>query len=246
MNSFLFVKDGKEIQCENLNEAVNDYNENIKIYKEGNFFKRYKADLTYRLRPNPSSSEMYPIFFEMAFDKNNKTWVYLSPSQIGRSVFINKIDDLLGTHKSCSKTDGLCLCKACELFGIISIQKDGKTHASRLRFSDAKAVDNTFRSAKNVTLKELSGPKTTSVEFYTRRPENAIEWTYDNKVTENVIETIEGKNYNVSKRALCDVELNGRKFYVHNPKLKKDDYFTNKKQSEIVLWSTESLWDSAA
>lgn len=221
---FIFTKKGEEIKCENLQAAVEDYYKNIKIYEEEDkneeFINKHDSILTYKLKKDPSSSEMYPIFYEMATDKNNKTWVYLSPSQCGRSVLKNKIEDLLGTHKSCSETDGSRLCKACELFGMISVQRGGQSHASRLRFADAQAVENTFSSEKNVTLKELLNPKTTSMEFYTRRPENALAWTYDYKVA----------LYNNKKfRYLCDVELNGRKFYVHDPMLEKESYYTAKR-----------------
>lgn len=229
--SFVFSVAGDEIKCNNLDTAVDDYNENIRIYEEmqKSYFKKYKAHLTYKIRRDPSSSEMYPVFYEIIGNEDDKKIVYLSPSQMGRSVFMNKIDDILDTHKSCSKTDGSCLCKSCALFGIISVQKGGQSRASRLRFSDAKAINGTFTSSENITLKELSSPKTTSVEFYTRRPENAVAWTYESKTTGYIKRKTGTRSITVPERSLCDVELNGRKFYLHNPKLNTDDFQTDEK-----------------
>lgn len=233
IKSYIFSLDGEEIKCDNLDEAVEDYYKNIAVYnKNGGFFKRYKGSLTYRLRKDASSNEMSPVFYEIVSDNDGNNIVYLSPSQMGRSVFRKRIDDILETHKSCSKTDGSCLCKACTLFGIVSDKSNSWASASRLRFSDAKSVEETFASDKDITLKELSSPKTTSVEFYTKRPEDAVSWTYESKTTGYTTVTyieyqddkeIE-KTEELPDRLLCDVELNGRKFYLHNPRLREEDY----------------------
>ncbi len=183
--SFVFSVDGNEIECSNIDKAIEDYNENIKIYDEmqNSYFHAHKAELTYKIKRDPSSDTMYPVFYEIISDDDDGKIVYLSPSQMGRSVFTNKIDDILKTHKSCSKTDCTYLCKACTLFGAIPLNRNGNSWASRVRFSDAEVVDNTFTSTEDITLKELSDPKTTSVEFYTKRPEEAVSWTDDSKTT---------------------------------------------------------------
>ena len=226
---WIFSPDGSEVECGNLKKAIDDYNENIEFYKaNGGSFKRYKAELTYKLKADPSSNEMYPIFYEMISDNNGEMLVYFSPSQIGRSVFSKRIDDILGSHSSCARSNGACLCKACSLFGII-VKKGGRSKASSLRFSDAKAVGENLNFERNVTLKELSSPKTTSVEFYTHRPLNAVAWTYESKTTDYIKDKQGSKTYIIPERELCDVELNGRKFYLHNPNLSREDYYTYKK-----------------
>ena len=53
---------------------------------------------------------------------------------------------------------------------------------SRVRFSDAAPVAN-IKMLENITLKELAGSKTISVEFYSQRPEGALAWNYDYKTT---------------------------------------------------------------
>ena len=239
LKSFVFSIDGKEIECRNLNDAIRDYEENIKIYKDmqGSYFKKRERELTYALNKNPSSKDMSPIFYELVSDDEHELpLVYLSPSQIGRSVFTKKLDDMLGSHRSCSKSNGECLCKACALFGMISnndrkerYHSDRKWQlASRVRFSDATAVDGTFTSKKYTVLKPLSGPKITSTEFYTKRPEEAKAWTYESKVKDYVKDEY---NHDVPERELCEVELKGRKFYLHNPLLKESDYCGNNKSN---------------
>lgn len=241
-NHKIFIKDKVVVQCDDLEKAVKDYNLCIEIYKENKgYFKDHESELTYGIRKD---GDLYPVFYEIVNDGEKKR-VYLSPSQISRSVFANRIDDILGEHKSCSKSDGKRLCKACALFGIISTETNGKSNASKVRFSDATVIEGTFSSKKNVTLKELSSPKTTSSEFYIKKPENAKYWNYDYKVTE-----YKDPNADNPKpiRELCDVELNGRKFYVHNPKLRKEDYHTNEKTNrnnsvELCNEKTQFLFD---
>ncbi len=232
LKEFVLSINGEEIKCRNLNDAIKDYEENIRIYKDmqGSYFKRREGELTYKLNRDPSRNNMSPVFYEfVSGDEDELPLVYLSPSQMGRSVFNKKLDDILDSHRSCSKSDGECLCKACALFGMISnndrkerYHSDRKWQlASRLRFSDAVAADGTFSSKRGITLKPLSGPKITSTEFYAKRPEGAKAWTYESKITDYVKDE---NNNDVPVRELCEVELRGRKFYLHNPELKERDY----------------------
>ncbi len=223
---YKFSLDGAEIECRGLEDAVKDYEKNVTIYKEmrGSFFKTNKDSaqkLTYDLKKDPSSKEMFPVFYELIEDgKDELPLVYLSPSQIGRSVFNKKLDDLLGSHRSCSKNNEACLCKACSLFGMIGGEGRKWQLAGSVRFTDAVVEDGKFSSEKNIVLKELSGPKTTSTEFYAKRPEKAKTWTYESKTT-----AYQGKGKDSTPvRELCEIDLRGRKFYLHNSMLKKSDY----------------------
>ncbi|MBR0141226.1 MAG: hypothetical protein IJM19_03145 [Ruminococcus sp.] len=233
LKTSVFSVAGDEIDCDNLDYAVEDYNKNLKIYEEGFYFKKYKEQLTYEI--TPTENKMFPVFYEIISSDTGDNLVYLSPSQIGRSVFLHKIDDILGSHISCSKTEGDFLCKACSLFGISSFyDRSSSQHnekkwnkAGYLRFSDAVPIN--FSSEKYVTLKELSVPKTTSVEFYTQRPENALAWTYESKTTAYTKKKQGRITVHAPEKTLCKVNLKGRKFYLHNPMLKKEDYSAEEK-----------------
>ena len=223
---FKFSINGGEIKCKGLEAAVKDYEKNVDIYKEmrGSFFKTNKDSaqkLTCKLKKDPSSKEMFPVFYELIENgKDELQLVYLLPSQIGRSVFNKKVDDLLGSHRSCSKNREASLCKACSLFGMIGGEGTKWQIASSVRFSDATVEAGKFSSEKNIILKELSDPKTTSTEFYAERPEKARIWTYESKVIDYI-----GRGKEAAPvRELCEVELRGRKFYLHNPMLNKSDY----------------------
>lgn len=209
LKTFVFSNTGEEVACEGLDRAVRDYQENVKIYKEGSFFKRYRSKLTCQVR---ADGKLYPVFYEIVTGRDGSSMVYLSPSQIGRSVFSSKLDDLLGSHRSCARTKGEALCKACVLFGTITA-KGGQSYAGQVRFSDASADPDKFRSEKAVTLKELSSPKTTSTEFYTKRPDGAKAWTYDYKTTDYVKQVVGKRSQTVPRRVLEDIRISGRKFY---------------------------------
>ena len=197
-----FIKKQEVHVQADLKKAVDDYNENLKIYEDNadSPFKKIKDRLgrTYEI----IKGKECPVFYELI---NNGKVIYLSPSQIGRSVFTNRVDDLLGSHRSCRLEKGLC--KGCMLFGLI---RSSNSRASRVRISDA--VCEHAEKCSEVTLKPLAGPKSTAVEFYTQRPQDARWWTYDYCVTNDRI------------KELCKVLLNGRKFYWHHPRLQPSDY----------------------
>ncbi len=229
LKTWIFSNTNIEVPCVNLEKAIDNYRENIKIYDvPSSDFDKNKVKITYGIEPD---GRLHPVFYDIV-EYNGENYIYLSPSQIGRYVFDNRLDDLLESHISCSKKDGDSLCKACDLFGMIPTDKNSASHAGKLRFSDALPVD--FESMGKVTLKELSSPKITSVEFYTKRPENARYWTYDYKIMYNNIETKNPKKGKpkmiiVPNKEKCYVEVRGRKFYLHNPNLRSDDYqITNK------------------
>lgn len=237
---FYFSSTGTEIQCANLNIAVENYNHNVKIYCDADAkFKRVSIE------PKKDGKE-YPVFYDTV-ENYGANFVYLSPAQIGRTVFDNRLDDLLGLRKKCSEPEKLC--DACSLFGFIG--KKNKARASSVRFSDAKLNDgqaDVFE--KNKTLKELAGPKITSLEFYTNRPSGAKFWNYDYEVS----------GYGAEKDALgrkvvfpvCHMLmqngktalLRGRKHYLHS----LPDYVTSEKTkrnitTDLVKPGTEFRFD---
>lgn len=157
--------------------------------------------------------EMVPVFYDGKAANN----VILAPSQITRKIYKNTVDKLLGRtkenpgHSPCKETGNLC--PACRLFGTV-MQSGGGAVSSKLRFSDATGDNVTLYPAKMdkeqdvPTLKELSSPKLTSIEFYSISGQNTgfteqSKWNYDSR----------------------EVSLRGRKVYLHNPKaeLKSED-----------------------
>lgn len=142
--------------------------------EEKKFFPPLKTDGT----PNP-------VFYW--FEQGH---LYLSPAQISRSVYYHRANDLLGSHSHCEDTTKLC--EACALFGMIGKDCEPSSIASRLRFTDAKLENDAKLTYK--TLKELSSPRLSSIEFYSTAPNMKFQWNYDTK----------------------GVKLNGRKFYFHH------------------------------
>lgn len=150
--------------------------------------------------------EMVPVFYQ----GKTPPEVMLAPAQITRRVYDKTVDVLLGRtdedpgHSPCTDTKNLC--PACRLFGTVS-QSGGGAVSSKLRFSDAVGTDVTLYPAKMdkeqdvPTLKELSSPKLTSIEFYSLLRKmtgygDQQRWDYDSD----------------------GVYLRGRKIYLHNPK----------------------------
>ncbi len=237
----IFRSTNDEIECANIEKAIENYLENIKIYEAPkSSFQKYESKLTYGIRKD---GRLYPVYYEIV-EYEKKNYVYLSPSQMGRYVFDNRLNDLLGSHKSCAKYNleeekeeaedkkkdrkkNMTLCKACALFGSIS---EGKrySYASKLRFSDAHAIK--FDSMGFVTLKELAEPKPTAVEFYTDRPDSALYWTYDYKITDyKRVKLSDTQSQTIPQKEKCAVIIRGRKFYFHNPKLQLSDYQSSEK-----------------
>ena len=212
--TFLVTKSSEEVVCSNLKQAISDYKENVKIYK----FKGEKEGKITIAQFREDNRDLNVVFYETIGSGENAI-VHLSPAQISRSVFANKVQDLLKSYRSCTDWKEAEICPACKLFGIIGTKK---TTASKVRFSDAHAE--TFKSMGKVTLKPLSSPKTTSVEFYTHRPDGAMAWTYDDKTTDYYKKFVGNRNTTFQQRELCDVTLNGRKYYLHHANLTANDY----------------------
>lgn len=226
---------GSPVQCSDLDDAVKDYKECLEIYrKNAEKESGHKLELYKKSTNIINENGMTPLFYELV-DSEDKQIVYLSPAQMSRSVFHNKLNDLLGDHISCVYTEGEELCEACTLFG--TLRRNGTARASIVRFTDAEEVD--FKSAGYHTLKELASPKTTSVEYYTERPDNAVAWNYDYKTIRYEKKPIpfrgKTRNMDVPVRVLEDAKVRGRKFYLHTEQNKFETGDITKRNSTMEL-----------
>lgn len=226
---YVFSNPDYEVECCNLEQAIADYNINFDIYLtnaskkdsvKNTAFTKYSRNKNKEVIPlgKKDSSQLYPVFYYEVQDGNGNNYVYLLPSQMGRTVYKNRVKDLLGTYSSCIHEKSGKICSACYLFGVITKKF---AYASKIRFSDAKLSSEKFYSEKDVTLYELSSPKITSTEFYSKKPGKCKYWTYD-----YMIKDYYGDNSRIEDEEiqLCKTELNGRKYYLHYPNLSKSDY----------------------
>lgn len=187
--SYKFSTSFEEVEAYDLGLAVDDYNTVSDICLENAEKKNPNTDLrNYIIKPL-KDGKCYPVY-SGEFSDDGKNYVWLSPAQISRSVFRNKVDDLLGSYRHCEDTDNVC--EACGLFGMIGKKGSTSAIASRLRFTDAKLENEAKLTYK--TLKELSSPRLSSIEFYSTAPNMKFQWNYDTK----------------------GVKLNGRKYYFHH------------------------------
>ena len=184
--TYKFSTTFEEVEADDLDRAIKDYIEVCKIYvKNDSKIKKY---IPPKLNKDGTC---YPLYYKQ-FKENGGKYVYLSPAQISRSVFKNKLDDLLETHSHC--TDPENVCDACRMFGMIGngSNENISALASKVRFTDAVITNNPVYST--AILKELASPKISSVEFYSTIPDMQYLWTYDSN----------------------GIKINGRKFYFHH------------------------------
>lgn len=195
-NSY-FIQNGTNPIYECSDEEIDSFAELLDIFKA--YAKTNNRHLFSELLNKLKNEEDIAVFYR--FDSNDEL-DYLSPAQVSRYIFSNTVSSLLGEHAV-----GLCgkpvknekgdeikkYCPACSLFGTLGA---GNPLASRLRFFDATA-ENVILSKDFKNLPELSSPKITSVEFYSKTGSEYTDtnsWDYDSAA----------------------VELNGRKFYFHS------------------------------
>lgn len=184
--SYKFTTEFHEVEADDLESALRDYETVCELYKSN-----VKGIVRYIHIPR-RDGKCYPVYYLLK-NEDGIPKVYLSPAQISRSVFHNRLDTLLGTYHHCVRTDELC--EACRLFGMVAGQRSKKLPsaiASRIRFTDA--VCDGEAQMNYHTLKELSSPKLSSVEFYSAAPDMKTLWTYDSP----------------------GAAVNGRKFYFHH------------------------------
>lgn len=225
---------------EQLDVAYRDYRHTVNIYKE-NAGNPDDFDLTHTTVPSkPPNNGSWVVFYTLlmaAEGSDQEDILYLSPAQITRTVFCNRVNDLLGSHASCQ--DPSDLCESCLLFGMMG--EDGQA-SSRLRFSDATMTlgdgeEYDDRLIPSVTLRELSSPKPSSLEFYTMRPETksgdkARIWTYDGATFGY---TGAGRNVRpISERFALGMPtiVRGRKFYLHH-------YVADENADDAILLSCQ-------
>lgn len=207
--NYKFATTFREVEVEGLDRAVEDYKKCCDIYINND---KKISKTKYNLNIS-SNGRCYTVYYKK-FHENGKDYVYLSPAQISRSVFKNRLDDLLGEHSHCTNPEYVC--EACSLFGMIGTGNNNlPALASRVRFTDAKII--TKPRYITATLKELAGPKISSVEFYSTAPNTEYLWTYDSS----------------------GVTVNGRKFYFHHT----GDYSTSDKNRRNI---TTELVDKGA
>ena len=142
--------------------------------------------------------------------------VYLSCSAVGRVRQRRKWEEIMGDHAPCKKQEELC--PACALFGSV---RDGG-NAGRLTFSDA--VQTFGDEPEERTLPILSTPRTSSFEFYLRKPHpDAKYWNFDYygvKASYTVTKNGKTETVNYTKyRHLDHATPRGRKLYWHGKPL---------------------------
>jgi CRISPR-associated protein (TIGR03986 family) len=204
------------VSCGNIDEAVQDLKLLMAMYKDGEYQdKNTKARMDYvgvAYSVKEGVGEITPVWYETVADSSGATNVYLSPACISRTVFRNRLEDLLGEHRPCSTLGKNGICPACRLFGMVGVSSGAHSYGSLVRFSDAviDGESNNASSGKKV-LKPLSSPKISSAEFYTElQNDDAKIWNYDYATTSYDDAT------GTPERILEKAKPNGRKFYHHN------------------------------
>ncbi len=174
-------------------------------YKEyAEQFKKFKAQ---------KGSGYFPVYYS----EDGRGHVMLSPASMTREIYKHQMKDVIGGFSSCESEP---LCPACSLFGMVS---DTMAVSSRIRMSDLTCQSDEWFDRGPVTLPELSSPKVGNVEFYLKRPDNAIFWTYDYYIDDN------GK-VNLWNAPI----INGRKIYWHQPEMKFPDNVEKKKRNMTI------------
>ena len=186
--------------------------ENYKLYKDDtvNIHKRAGRHTGYE---KIDVSGLKKLDHTIVYIKQYGTKMYLSPAAIGREVFDNTLEQLLGLHSPCQEISSLC--PACALFGMVGKDAVG----SRVRFMDAVPAteigeDQYFDRG---VLAELASPKLSASEFYLVPPERngdrAALWNYDYAGTWGR----DGRTPDFETWAEYRPRLAGRKFYWHQP-----------------------------
>lgn len=199
------------------NKILREYYQNQKVNKQKDAFTKdiHPKPLMYvdSLIPDtPKDGSVFCVWYDVVGEH-----LYLSPAQIGRDIFYHDLPKFAGKYSPCMKKDNLC--EACSLFGIAG--KDSDSLGGRVRFADARFIGTNAEYQEITTLKELSNPKITCMEMYTRRKgaaANAQFWTYDFYYDEAT-----GAYQSISEN---DLELNGRKMYYHHPNCNGTAYYS--------------------
>lgn len=195
---------GEKVSLKTLELVLKEYEDNARSSNKKSPNKKF---------PYKEYQEQYQIFkkgkgekcFPVRYSKIEEN-VMLSPASITREIYEHKLKNCVKDYQPCKCERHLC--PACSLFGTVS---DSFAKASRIRFSDLRSISvngkevekNEEYYLKTVILPEMSSPKLNNTEFYLKRPNDAIFWTYDYYMKDGQIFSYEA-------------EINGRKFYWHN------------------------------
>lgn len=238
--SYFHKTSNKPVFCP-TDAQVEKLMEILDIYKDNNASNYRFCECLDEAKRKLGNKQSIAVFYKIESRKINnveeKVLEYFSPAQVGRNMYENTIPDLLGEHNKCSGKNGYC--PACRLFGTLG---ENNPIASKLRFSDAAEKENVSISEEYVNLPELSSPKITSVEFYTRRSnddrtENVPIWNYD---SEGV--TVRGRKFYFHSKPISEEKL-GERSIATKPAL-KDSKFSFKvyfdaiseKELKQLLW----------
>lgn len=187
-------------------------------------YKTYWDALKKLERSNGGKDSYLPVYYKYI----NGVY-YLSPACITREVFNNTLKQLLKLNGGYDPCDNIkALCPACSLFGTTNLTKNEENITaigSRVRFTDAHIETTGDYFLPMAPLKELSGPKLSSVEFYLFKPE--VNAKYDAYNYDYIFTWDEGKNKQ-TKTALnvpYVPRLRGRKYYWHHIDFKYEDAY---------------------
>lgn len=168
-----------------------------------NAYKEYSQQLEKFLHEttHTEKNEYFPVYYSRMKDKNN-VYLYLAPACFTKEPSKHSLKELAGEFASCKTLEGSCPC--CQLFGMVG-QNNEQARASKIRFSDAKVMENKVPEEyydEIITLETLSSPRLNNVEFYLQQPQGADFWNYDYYTSQGKIILEKGT-------------LRGRKFYWH-------------------------------
>ena len=187
-----------------VEEAYQNFKTNLKIYRDDkinlNLGSKSRGRATHYGYPGYRNTDQFlekegaclPVWYD--YNREIRV-IYMSPAQMGRTVFHSSLATLVQGKAPC--TDRKSLCKACSVFGMIAGSNVEAGMGSRIRFSDG-VYDEKGKLLKEITLDPLNNPKPSFMRFYT-------------------IGQMDQESYD------GNVEINGRKFYWHS--VPRDIYY---------------------
>lgn len=201
----------KKVSTGLLEQCLTEYEKNKDRVQDEYSYKEYAEQ--FKNFKDQKGDGYFPVYYS----KDEEGYVMLSPASMTREIYKHQMKDIIGEFSSC---EGEPLCPACALFGMLS---DTKAVSSRIRMSDLTCQSNEWFDRGPVTLPELSSPKVGNVEFYLRRPDDAVFWTYDYYIDADGV-----------VRAWKDPIINGRKFYWHQPEMEFPENVERNKRNMTI------------
>ncbi len=166
------------------------------MYNDEGINKNFdKTHFGYKGHEKLNPSDGVPLWY--SYDKENDM-LHFSYASIGRTMYQNTVNDLVGQGKDTKPCDRHNRCESCGLFGTVGDSETGSGMVSKVRVCDAKALARP--QTELVTLQELGTPRNSYLPFYMKNYK-------------------EGSDYDTR-----GAEIAGRKYYWHhkepNPKNK--------------------------